>query len=259
MAQLTCNQTDEETRNSSHKKGQTTASMAKTKQSRAGQETGTNNVYEVLVDRIIMGDYAPGVSLSEQELATELGISRTPVREALLRLRIEGLVRIVPRGGIFVAEPNLRRVREVTSMRLVLEEYLAHLVVDRRDELWLDKFADWLRQTKKNWYALSSRDWMRKDGEFHLLLQEASGDEVLAEHLGLLRRQAVLFWGQTTDGKASLKAIISDFEDFFAAVREGDTDACVQVLHRHVLAHVERIQTYLRPAPKSIAVSRVIR
>lgn len=233
--------------------------MAKVKSSRSTQETGTNNIYEVLVERITMGDYVPGVSLSEQELATELGISRTPVREALLRLRIEGLVRIVPRGGIFVAEPTLRRVREVTSMRLVLEEYLAHLVVDRRSDAWLCKFEDWLSHCRKNWDSLSSRDWMRKDGEFHLLLQEAAGDEVLADHLGLLRRQAVLFWGQTTDGKASLKAIISDFEDFFAAVKRGDTETCIQVLHRHVLAHVDRIQTYLRPEAHSIAVSRVIR
>ena len=224
--------------------------MAKPRRSRSTQETGTN-IYDVLVDRITMGDYAPGISLSEQELAAQLGISRTPVREALLRLKIEGLVRIVPRGGIFVAEPTLRKVREVTSLRLVLEEYLAHLVVDRRDELWLEKFADWLGQTKKNWQLLSSRDWMRKDGEFHLLLQEASGDDVLADHLGLLRRQAVLFWGQTTDGKASLKGIIQDFEDFFEAVKQGDAGKCVQALHRHVLAHVDRIQTYLRPQAQS--------
>ncbi len=234
--------------------------MAKPKRSRSGQDGGANNsVYEVLVERITMGDYVPGVSLSEQDLAAELGISRTPVREAFLRLRIEGLVRIVPRGGIFVAEPTLRRVREVTSMRLVLEEYLAHLVVDRRSDQWLRKFEDWLTQCKKIWESLSMRDWMRKDGEFHLLLQEAAGDDVLADHLGLLRRQAVLFWGQTTDGRASLKAILYDFEDCLAAVKKGDTDACVQVLHRHVLAHVDRIQTYLRPEAHSIAFSRVVR
>lgn len=232
--------------------------MAKSRRSRSAQETGTN-IYDVLVDRITMGDYAPGVSLSEQELAAQLGISRTPVREALLRLRIEGLVRIVPRGGIFVAEPTLRRVREVTSLRLVLEEYLAHLVVERSDDLWLDKFSDWFGRTRQNWESLSSRDWMRKDGEFHLLLQEASGDDVLADHLGLLRRQAVLFWGQTTDGKASLKGIIQDFEDFFQAVKQGDAEKCVQVLHRHVLAHVDRIQTYMRPKAHSNTFSPVVR
>jgi DNA-binding GntR family transcriptional regulator len=233
------------------------ALMAKPRRSKSTQETGAN-IYRVLVERITMGDYAPGISLSEQEIATQLGISRTPVREALLRLKIEGLVRIVPRGGIFVAEPTLRRVREVTSMRLLLEEYLAYQVVDRRSDLWLAKFADWISNTKKNWESLSSRDWMRKDGEFHLLLEEASGDEVLTYHLGLLRRQAVLFWGQTTDGKASLKGIILDFEDFFEAAKQGDAEKCIQVLHRHVLAHVDRVQTYMRPA-HSISLSPATR
>jgi DNA-binding GntR family transcriptional regulator len=230
--------------------------MAKPRRPRSAQETGSNNtVYEVLVERITMGDYAPGTSLSEQNLAAELGVSRTPVREALLRLRIEGLVRIVPRGGIFVAEATLRRVREVTSLRLVLEEYLAHLVVDRRSDVWLRKFEDWLNDSRKSWEFLSARDWMRKDAEFHFLLQEAAADEVLADHLGLLRRQAVLFWGQTTDGKASLKIIIRDFDDFFQAVKQGDTLKCVEVLHRHVLTHVDRIQTYMRPGANSITFS----
>ena len=80
-----------------------------------------------------MGDYVPGRSLSEQEIANDLGVSRTPVREALLRLRLEGLVRIVPRGGIFVAEATLRRAREVTSLRLVLEECLAQLCGGAQD------------------------------------------------------------------------------------------------------------------------------
>ncbi len=200
-----------------------------------------------------MGDYPPGASLSEKDIAVDLGISRTPVREALLRLRLEGLVRIVPRGGIFVAEATLRRAREVTSLRLVLEECLAQLVIDRRTDAWLNRFAEWLNDCKKTWDTLSLRSLMKKDGEFHHLMDEAGGDAVLAEHLGLLRRQAVLFWGQTTDGKASLKPIIRDFEEIYEAVQQKDTERCVAVLRRHVLAHVDRIQTYLRPEAHSHA------
>ncbi len=206
-----------------------------------------NSPYDVLAERIVMGDYAPGASLSEQKIADDLGVSRTPVREALIRLRIEGLVRIVPRGGIFVAEATLRRAREVTSLRMVLEEYLAHLVVERRTDPWLCKFGDWLGCSRRDWESLSPRDWMRKDAEFHHLMDEAARNEVLACHLGLLRRQAVLFWGQTTDGQASLYPIIRDFEEVFQAVKLSDTLKCVQVLHRHVLAHVERVQAYLKP------------
>lgn len=218
----------------------------------------SQNPYEFLVERIVMGEYAPGASLSEKDIADELGISRTPVREALLRLRIEDLVRIVPRGGIFVAEATLRRVREVTSMRLVLEEYLAHIVVERRSEEWLRKFEEWLTNCRKNWDSLAPRQWMQKDGEFHLWLEQAAGNEVLANHLGLLRRQAVLFWGQTTDGKASLHPIIRDFEEVLLAVRESDTAKCVRVLHRHVLAHVDRIQSYMKPEIQLMMPSKIL-
>ena len=99
----------------------------------------------------------------------------------------------------------------------------------------------------------SSRGWMQKDGEFHQLMEEAAGDAVLAEHLGLLRRQAVLFWGQTTDGNASLKPIIRDFEEIYKAVEERDLERCIDILRRHVLAHVDRIQTYMRPQAHSIS------
>ena len=68
----------------------------------------TSTVYNRLLAGIALGDYAPGSALKEKELAAELGVSRTPVREALLRLRLEGLVRVVPRGGIFVAVSWLR-------------------------------------------------------------------------------------------------------------------------------------------------------
>ena len=69
------------------------------------------SVYDELLARIALGDYAPGSPLSEKDLAAELGVSRTPVREALLRLQLEGLVRIIARGGIFVAEASIRVTR----------------------------------------------------------------------------------------------------------------------------------------------------
>jgi DNA-binding GntR family transcriptional regulator len=87
---------------------------------------------------------------------------------------------------------------------------------------------------------------MKRDGEFHTLLDEASGNVVLAAHLSLLRRQAVLFWGQTTDSHASLRPIITDFEDTMRALQHRNADACAKILQRHVLAHIERIQLYMK-------------
>lgn len=197
--------------------------------------------YEVLLNRILLGIYPPGTSLVEKDIAKELGVSRTPVREALLRLKLEGLVRIIPRGGIFVSEASLRLVREVTEVRLVLEEYAAHLVVDHRTDEWLREFQAWLENVQTVWHTMSPGKWMEKDSEFHHLMDKAAGNEVLSNHLGLLRRQAVLFWGQSTEGHASLEGIILDFRDTFEAAKAKDYQECASVLRRHVLAHVEQI------------------
>jgi DNA-binding GntR family transcriptional regulator len=201
--------------------------------------------YEFLLNRILVGEFNPGMVLVEQDLARQLGTSRTPVREALLRLKLEGLVKIIPRGGIFVAEASVRLIREVTEVRLILEESLAHLVAERRADQWLKKFQGWLRETESVWDKLSPREWMTKDFEFHRLLDEAARNEVLSNHLWLLRRQAVLFWAQTTQGRASLKGIILDFKGVLKGSMEKDGKICAQALRRHVLDHVERIRKYL--------------
>ncbi len=104
----------------------------------------TRSVYDRLLTGIALADYAPGSALNEKELADQLGVSRTPVREALLRLRLEGLVRVVPRGGIFVAETSIRQIREITEVRLVLEECSGRLAVARRSPQWLAEFQAWL-------------------------------------------------------------------------------------------------------------------
>ena len=214
--------------------------------------------YEVLLERILLGEYPPGTNLVEQEIAQELGVSRTPVREAMLRLKQEGLVKIIPRGGSFVAEASLRLIREVTEVRLVLEELLAHLIVERRTEQWLDEFQNWLKQSESGWDGLSPREWIKKDSEFHQWTDKAAGNEVLSNHLWLLRRQAVLFWGQSTEGHASLQGIINDFKETYEAVRHRNLEACIQAFHRHILNHVERVQNYMRPEARRLRALQLL-
>lgn len=209
------------------------------------------NPYDLLLERIVLGDYPPGTSLVEQEIAGELGISRTPVREALLRLKLEGLIKIIPHGGIFVAEASVLMIREVTELRLVLEDYLAHLVLERHTPEWLRKARRWLRRLEPVWKDLSHRDWMLRDAEFHEYLYEAGRNTVLSNHLRILRQQAVLFWGQSTYRPASLGGIIEDYRETLDAVEEGNAERCSQVLRQHCLDHVERIQSYLKPEQHS--------
>lgn len=202
--------------------------------------------YDVLLQRILLGDYPPGAQLTEPEIAKELCISRTPVREALLRLRLEGLVEIIPRGGIFVVEAPIKLIREVTEVRLVLEECLARLVVERRTAQWLGEYEQWLRDLEMLWPTLAPREWMRHDLGFHERLHVAARNEILASNLRRLQRQAVLFWTQSIEDQATLECVITDYRDTLQAAKERDFRACAGVLRRHVLEHVERIRNHMK-------------
>jgi DNA-binding GntR family transcriptional regulator len=83
---------------------------------------------------IVTGDYAAGTGLSEVTLSGELGVSRTPVREALKQLATEGLVEIVPRVGTFVATPTRRDINELYGLKEIFEGFAAGLLAPRGDE-----------------------------------------------------------------------------------------------------------------------------
>ena len=195
--------------------------------------------------------------MNERELAAELGVSRTPVREALLRLRLEGLVRVIPRGGIFVAETSVRQIREITEVRLVLEECSGRFAVARCSPQSLADFRFWLDACSEEWSGLSGRERMQRDLAFHAFLDRAAGNETLAQQLTVLRNQAVLFWGQSVAGQYELEPIIDEYREVVDAIEVRDAERCVRALQQHVLQHITRIQSYLRPEPVPITVRRV--
>ena len=121
--------------------------------------------------------------MNEKKLAAQLGVSRTPVREALLRLRFEGLVRVIARGGIFVAETSIRQIREITEVRLVLEECSGRLAVARCSPQSLADFRAWLDACRAEWSGLSGRERMQRDLAFHAFLDRAAANETLAQQL----------------------------------------------------------------------------
>ena len=91
-------------------------------------------VFNTLRQAIITGEFAPGERLMEISLANRLGVSRTPVREAIRKLELEGLVIMIPRKGAQVARITEKNLRDVIEIRTVLEEFAAVLACERIDQ-----------------------------------------------------------------------------------------------------------------------------
>ena len=149
---------------------------------RVERRSMAETAYEQLKRKILRGELAPGAQVLEEELAVALGMSRTPVREAAVRLEQEGFVEIVPRRGFRVTLLSKRAVREINEVLECLEIQAAARLAARRiapEDLKLLEEA-----VARMDAALEAEDpqaWAQADYEFHTLLIELCGNQHLAE------------------------------------------------------------------------------
>lgn len=157
-------------------------------------ETLTEQAYQQLEERIVTLRLAPGAVLSEQSLSAELGIGRTPIREALQRLAREGLVVVLPRKGILVADTDPRKQLLVLEVRREIERLLARAGAVRAKEVERTRFreiADGMEAA-----ARSSDDiaFLRFDREMNALLADAAHNEYAARTMRFLNGHSRRFW-----------------------------------------------------------------
>lgn len=155
-----------------------------------GPDTGTTRrelAYQALKHRLLSGDFAPGTRLGEERLAAELGVSRTPVREALSRLHSEGLVERLADGGFGPTLINLHLIRELYEIRFALERFALRRTAD--GEVAHDESL--VRALRSDWADLDAParddevdgDFVLLDEDFHERLAAAAGNESLVDHL----------------------------------------------------------------------------
>jgi DNA-binding GntR family transcriptional regulator len=157
-------------------------------------ETLTEQAYNRLEEMIVTLRLAPGAVLSELALATELGIGRTPVREALQRLAHEGLVLVLPRKAIIVTDTDPRRQLLVLEVRRELERLLARTSAERATP---DERARFLAIAEGMGQAAAANDdiaFMRLDREMNALLIQASHNEYASRSMRFLNGHSRRFW-----------------------------------------------------------------
>ena len=132
-------------------------------------------VYAVLRDHIVKGHFLPGVALSEKRVAEELGVSRTPVREALIKLSEDGLVNIVPQSGTYVAPIDLDAFYDSQLVRETLECATVFAAARRIQPHEADELAAILEAQKRSLKDGNHEGFVETDDRLHLRLMEISG------------------------------------------------------------------------------------
>lgn len=219
----------------------------------AGPRSLTQNAYDALKHRLLMGEFPLGRRLGEVALAELLDVSRTPIREALTRLHAEGLVVRLPEGGFSPTAPDLHTVRELYVVRRGLELTALHSE-DGHDgdrlELLRDDWEQLRRTTRTGDFGA---DFVLHDEDFHLRLAEASGNHSLAEILANVNQRIRFVRMHDFLTADRVQRTIKEHLSIVEALIDGDLPLTEERLVRHV--SVSRRVVERRAA---LAISRMV-
>jgi DNA-binding GntR family transcriptional regulator len=210
-------------------------------------ETLGERAATVLRERILSGAFRPGERLVEAEIARQLGISRGPVREALGKLRAEGLVREEPRRGSFVARLTDEDIREIYELRAAIEAHSARLIIQRGDH---DAVAQ-LRQIGDGLREAAAKDdheeFAHLDFRLHEELTRLSGNrrlhDVFVTHAGVL---AALLMLEITTQYESLDEILEEHERLLEGIASMDEARADASCRRHLGLASDRVAAMVR-------------
>lgn len=207
-------------------------------------KTLRKRVYKHLRDKIIKGQLAPGERLVENKIAKALGVSRTPVREALHNLEMEGLVEAVPRVGYIVKPISEAEVYEICEIRTAIEVLAARWAMARDRERLIRDLRRNLETTERRVSKGNIRAFVDLDAQFHEIIARHSGSQRLLEMALMLRKHMLRYRLESIYEEDNVLRAIEGHKAVLKAIEEGDLGAVEEALKRHIEQSREDIVRY---------------
>ncbi|ALG30979.1 GntR family transcriptional regulator [Glutamicibacter halophytocola] len=209
------------------------------------QGSMADRAYAALRDRLMLLEIAPTHPIHEPQLAEELGIGRTPMREALKRLETDHLVVSYPRRGTFATAVDFHELNYISEMRQVLEPVAARNAAANRDPEIRAQLNGYLARIDSLDPALDQRSLLLLDIQMHRLIYKAAGNKHLEETLVRLDNLVTRIWCLVIDQMPPIAEHIKEHSALLRAILDGDADLAAKLVTEHV-AHFEQA---LRSAP----------
>lgn len=209
-------------------------------------KTRTQLVVETLREKILSGEFKAGESLRQAALATELNVSRIPVREALLQLEGEGLVMFEPHKGATVTELNAKHVDELFELRAMLEGNLLAASLPLLTEEKLTEASNILAKLDK---ALGTENaantWSELNSNYHNCLYSAANRPQTQDLVNTLNKNADRYIRMHLLWAGGISKAGPEHNQLLAFCKTGDVDEAVAVLRHHILSSRDEIKAFL--------------
>lgn len=193
----------------------------------------SQKAYNFIKEAILNLDLKPGQQISESDLANQLKMSRTPVREAISKLNNENLVDVIPRKGTFVKILSGNEIKNIYETAEGLESMAVYLVVKRKDEIDLDKLSE---QVENMEIALKNNDiekWIKSDELFHIIMRKFCDNDYIIEDLKKIDTQIHLVRLMLKKISTNREKSTKEHRETFEKIVEGDAKGARETMHKH--------------------------
>ncbi|MFQ5846083.1 MAG: GntR family transcriptional regulator [Candidatus Methylomirabilales bacterium] len=203
-------------------------------------------VYDTLRQAIVRGELAPGIRIVETELAGRLGISRTPIREAMRRLEAEGFLSKGPGSSLVVSEMSLEEVEETFRIRAVLEGFAARLAAERATPEGIAKVEEVLRRSEALVGTEAPERLLSWNTRFHDGLNALSGSAQLQQLLQVIHDKILRYRRITLEVGRARKQWLQEHWAILQAIKDRDPEQAERLVAEHVHRKKETLLAHLK-------------
>lgn len=191
-------------------------------------------VFKTLRQGILTGELKPGERLMEIHLANRLGVSRTPIREAIRMLELEGLVTMIPRRGAEVAQITEKSLRDVLEVRSALDALAAELACERITPEIREKLKKACDEFETATHTYDAATIARADVELHDLIVEATGNVRLRQMVGNLAEQMYRYRFEYIKDDTQHQKLVEEHKIIYESIVQGDKETAVRAVKTHI-------------------------
>ena len=191
-------------------------------------------VFNTLREAILKGELKPGERLMEVQLAQRLGVSRTPIREAIRKLEIEGMAVTMPRRGAVVAKMTVKDMEDVLQVRRALEELAVEIACEQISMSQMKQLAAAGAIFEEMTHTGDIKELADADIKFHDIIYESTGNLRLVAILKGFREQMYRYRVEYLKEKDNYPTLIQEHKGIMEGLKNRDKDTVVEIMHRHV-------------------------
>lgn len=201
--------------------------------------SATETAYDFLRNSIMVGSYAAGDRIKEEWIAEQIGVSRTPIRQAMQKLAAQGFVVVSHHQGARVANWSSQDLSEITELRALLEGFGARLAATKISERELDELRGLAEKMEAAAQAPRAEDYARitdLNSKFHMAIVSASGNKRLTEVIGNLAHPLLVQRKFSTFDQRRLMRSMQHHRELIDALTQHDPDWAGAIMRAHILA-----------------------